>query len=320
LYTATGAPVYWLIYDMAAMTGGCHYAWDCKGYLDSCGKCPGLYSSNPADVTYKNMLYKKQYLDKTDVRIVSGAEWQYRQVTKSTLFKNHTVHKILNAINSEVFKPLPKKTVREKLGIGENKKVIFFGAVYLDHKRKGFDYLFEALGMLKEMFANDPQLAKDVVLLVAGQEFERIKDKLPFDHHYMGMLDSHAMASAYQAADLFVCPSIEDSGPTMVNQSVMCGTPVVSFETGVSLDLVITGKTGYLATLRDSKDLAKGMFTILTQTNEESEAMRNNCRSLALRLFHPDVNNESWASIITAGKEEKILAGKFGQAVYSKVN
>ena len=32
LYKKTNAPIYWLMYDMAPLTGGCHYAWECKGY------------------------------------------------------------------------------------------------------------------------------------------------------------------------------------------------------------------------------------------------------------------------------------------------
>ncbi len=32
LYHRTGAKVYWFLMDMAAMTGGCHYAWDCSGF------------------------------------------------------------------------------------------------------------------------------------------------------------------------------------------------------------------------------------------------------------------------------------------------
>jgi len=310
LHQRTGAPVFWLIYDMAPMTGGCHYAWDCTGYQHSCGACPGLFSSDPKDLTWRNLQYKKSYLDKTDLRIVSGAEWQYRQVKKSTLFKDHIVHKILNGINSKVFCPADKQKVRNEIGIPGDKKVIFFGAVYLDHKRKGFDYLFESLDILKKLLRENGKDENEVLLLVAGQEFGRIRNRLPFAYHYMGMLESsEEIASAYQAADLFVCPSIEESGPTMVNQSVMCGTPVVAFEMGVSLDLVITGKTGYLATLRDSNDLARGMFRVLEMNKDEQQTMQHNCRQLALELFHPDVNNASWKRIITGAVEPaKVMA------------
>jgi glycosyltransferase involved in cell wall biosynthesis len=112
--------------------------------------------------------------------------------------------------------------------------------------------------------------------------------------------NSDGVASAYQAADVFVCPSIEDAGPSMVNQSIMCGTPVVSFAQGVSLDIVITGKTGYRARVKESGDLAKGIYDILKMPAEEHLKMKNSCREIAFELFHPDVTLNNWLKIIKA--------------------
>jgi glycosyltransferase involved in cell wall biosynthesis len=97
------------------------------------------------------------------------------------------------------------------------------------------------------------------------------------------------MASAYQAADVFISPSIEDSGPSMINQSLMCGTPVVSFEMGVSPDLVLTGKTGHMAVLRDSNDLARGIYNIVSMNSAQHSTLSENCRELAMKLYSPEV-------------------------------
>ena len=55
LQKETNAKVFWLLYDMAPFTGGCHYAWDCQGYQNNCGSCPGLFSSDPFDISFKNL-------------------------------------------------------------------------------------------------------------------------------------------------------------------------------------------------------------------------------------------------------------------------
>ncbi|HEY5124202.1 MAG TPA: glycosyltransferase [Ignavibacteria bacterium] len=90
------------------------------------------------------------------------------------------------------------------------------------------------------------------MLLIAEREIEAIADSLPFEYLYLGYVDNtFGIASAFQAADVFVCPSIEDSGPIMINQSIMCGTPVVVFEMGVATDLVETGITGFRAKNKD---------------------------------------------------------------------
>ena len=299
LHQMTGKPVFKMMYDTAPLTGGCHYSWDCIGYQNGCGNCPGLFSNDPNDITQRNLIYKKAYFDKTDISIVLASEWQYLQATKSMLFKDHAIHKILISINPEIFRPVPREVSREKVGIAAGKKVIFFGAKNFTDERKGFSYILEALKILKELLKSDPELMDKVFLLMAGEDTEKLKEQLPFENKNLGMLDNnYGVASAYQAADVYVCPSIEDAGPSMINQSVMCGTPVVSFAQGVSLDIVITGKTGYRARLKDSADMAKGIYEILKMPDEEHLKLKNNCRELAIELFHPDVSINKWLKIL----------------------
>ena len=304
LYTKTHAKIFWLIFDMAPFTGGCHYAWDCKGYQNSCGNCPGLYSSDPYDISHKNLIYKKAFLDKVDIHILTGSEWQYKQTKMSTLFKNKQIHKILLPIDSFVFKPVDKEKLRKSMKITANKKIIFFGAVGLTEKRKGMHYLIESLNRLKEILKSaDSDLENNILLLAAGGDFDAIVDLLPFESKYMGYLDNtYGIASAYQAADVFLCPSIEDSGPMMINQSIMSGTPVVSFEMGVSLDLVITGETGYRARIKDSSDMAQGIFNILKLNSDDYDRLSMHCRELALKLCSPETRMELFENLIR--KEE----------------
>jgi glycosyltransferase involved in cell wall biosynthesis len=288
------------MYDMAPFTGGCHYAWDCTGYQKNCGSCPALFSSEPHDTSFKNLSYKKTFLDKTEIQILAGSEWQYAQAKMSALFRNKPVHKMLLPIDSTVFKPGDKTKLREMLKIGRDKKVIFFGAVGLAEKRKGMQYLIESLNKLKEIVHNsDPDLGSNILLLVAGKGLDSIAGLIPFESVHLGYLDNkHGIASAYQTADLFLCPSIEDSGPMMINQSIMCGTPVVSFEMGVSVDIVISGETGYRAKLRNSDDLAQGIYNVLKLNSDDYNKLSERCRALALRLYSPEVRMEILEELI----------------------
>jgi len=291
LHIKTRAKIFWLMFDMAPMTGGCHYAWDCKGYQSSCGSCPGLFSSDPFDITHKNLVYKKKLLDQIEINILAGSEWQYRQAKVSTLFKDKQIHKMLLPIESTVFKPVDKGRLRRDMEINENTRIIFFGAMGLTEIRKGMVYLIESLKKLRDLiFSADPDTVNNILLLVAGKGFDSIVDLLPFRSRYLGHVDNnYGIAAAYQMSDIFLCPSIEDSGPMMINQAIMCGTPVVSFEMGVSVDLVITGETGYRAKIKDSDDMAKGIYSILRLSPEDYTKMSNRCRELALQLCAPEV-------------------------------
>ena len=127
---------------------------------------------------------------------------------------------------------------------------------------------------------------ENVVLLIAGTADIGL---ISLDHKLVGYLSESDLIKAYQAADIFVCPSLEDSGPMMINQSIMCGTPVVAFDMGSAMDLVLTGKTGYRAIFGDIYDMANGIYTILSLSEESYKTMALECRNLAMNSFCTNV-------------------------------
>lgn len=289
LYQKTKAPIFWYLMDMAPFTGGCHYSWDCKGYQSTCGHCPGLFSNKSNDISFVNHKYKISYLEKTDIRAIAGSDWLFQQTKNSSVFRGKQLSKILLGIDSDIFKPVDRKQARQKFKLPENKKIIFFGAVNLSEKRKGGDILLQALHDLKELIT-DTKIEIDIHILVAGNNAELLFQNFCFGYTSTGFLKGkHELASAYQSADVFVSPSIEDSGPMMVNQSIMCGTPVVAFDIGVAKDLIIDGETGYKVNLGDSKKLAQGIYQILEKNEDEYLKMSVKCRELAIETIHPEV-------------------------------
>lgn len=297
LNQATGAPIYWYLMDSAALTGGCHYSWDCKRFAIGCGKCPGLYSEDENDQTAINFRFKNHYLSKTNISVIAATEWQYQLTLESLLFKDKPMGKILLSVDPVVFNHVPKLAAKQKLNIPAGKKVIFFGSAFLNEKRKGMRYLADALKLLKQSGKAE---YNDILLLIAGNDFDKIKDEMPFEYKYVGLLaNNEELAEAFQASDIYVCPSIEDSGPMMINQAVMCGIPSVTFDMGVAMDLVITGVTGYRARLMDVADLAKGIASILALNEQEYETFSQNSRQLALKLFTPEVQIEKFEKIFS---------------------
>jgi glycosyltransferase involved in cell wall biosynthesis len=283
LFKLTGASIFLYLMDMAPLTGGCHYAWDCLGYTKECGSCPALYSNNQNDQTHVNYMFKKRYIERANIFPVAATEWQFKQLNKSSLFKDKRKFKVLLSINENQYFPANKTKARHELGLPFDKKIIFFGAFYVDDKRKGFFYLIEALNYLVQKLKDTSMIH----LAIAGNNNPDLKDSLPFTHTFLGCLNHNTLPTAFQSADVFVSPSIEDSGPMMVNQSIMCGTPVVAFEMGVALDLVHNGETGYRAKLKDSKDLADGIKKMLDLENSMYIKMSHNCREFGLKLCHP---------------------------------
>jgi len=281
LQKRTKALIVFHLLDMGLITGGCHYAWDCMNYCKSCGNCPALNSPSVKDLSYKILKYKKKYVNKLNCIVITPTQWLLNQTVRSSLFTGIEKEKILLGIDEFCFFPQLKYESKKVLKIKYNQKTILIGAITFREERKGARFLIEALEILINSFLHKPE---KITLIIAGESFPRKIDVLNrFNILQTGYIKSdHQLSDLYRAADIFVSASIEDSGPMMINESIISGTPVVSFEMGAALDLVINGKTGYIAKNRDSYDLAFGIDKILNLDADQYNLYSDNCRKIGL--------------------------------------
>jgi len=300
----TGAPLYWYMMDMAPLTGGCHYAFDCGGYKRACGRCPQIGErANEFDISYRQLREKLRSFKDVDITAVVGSTWLRRQAEESAIFSGRSVKQIMLGMDANVFKPVPIEEARAFLGLPQGKKIIFFGAQNIYEERKGIIYLIEALKQLHAMLKDDRSLCEKVLIVTAGSVQSMEGLEIQFEHEHLGFLSGDVrLAAAYQSADIFVNASIEDSGPMMINEAVLCGTPVVAFDMGVAPDLVHTGRTGYRARLKDTSDLAKGLRMLIEMDEERILFMRAECRDLGVRFCHPDVQVRAFMGLCSSGR------------------
>jgi glycosyltransferase involved in cell wall biosynthesis len=264
--------------DMAMFTGGCHYAWDCEGYLKGCSNCPSTNSNYLKHQIESNHQYKKILLQKIKPEIIACSEELHYQISKSSLLKDYRIYKMFLPIDEKFYQPGDGSDFKRKYGIDEKDRVILLGAVSVSNERKGFLQLKQALIILSE------SVKENIVLLVIGEVEEKILNQLPFPVIKTGYLNYKELAEAYRASYLFASSSIQDSGPMMVNQAIMSGLPVVSFDVGVAKDLVLNGETGYKAKYMDVQEFAKGLYELLSLDTISYEQYKCNCRALALKL------------------------------------
>jgi len=276
LHEITGARIYWLMMDNAPITGGCHYPWDCNGYKRYCENCPAIIEEESNKKAFDNLSIKHVNLP-ISLTFIAGSEQDYKRAEDATVCKNRNILKILGLVDENKFKPFDKIQAKEHFGISSNLKVIFFGATKLTEKRKGIDLLINSFSQLKDYLKMN-----NIILLYAGPQMIDLSD---YSYTYAGYLKENELILAYQAADVFICPSVEDSGPIMINQSLMCGTPVISFNMGAATDLVKDGLTGYLAKNKNPEELVAGIKMIFSLTDCEYSILSQNCRDIALKNF-----------------------------------
>jgi len=92
----------------------------------------------------------------------------------------------------------------------------------------------------------------------------------------MGMLkDDISLSLLYAACDVFTAPSIEDNLPNTIMEAMACGTPCASFNTGGISDMISHKKNGILASPLDTRDLAEGIYWILSDWERRKKLSLN---------------------------------------------
>jgi len=273
-------PAVFTLHDMWSFTGHCAYSLDCDRWKYGCGKCPhpNIYPEIRMDNTRVEWKLKQWIYQHADLTIVTPSTW-LTDLVKQSMLKHLPLHHIPNGIDIHLYQPLDRSNCRLQLGIPDNKKVLMFGAEIITDARKGSDLLHQALQRLPD------SLKRDTVLLTLGKGSETLAEAVGIATVNLGYVsDEQRKAVAYSAADLFVFPTRNDNLPLMLQESMACGTPMVSFRVGGVPDLVRPGITGYLAQPEDVNDMTDGIVQLL-EDDQLRKTMSSYCREIAVEEY-----------------------------------
>lgn len=278
--------VVWTLHDMWAFTGGCHYSGGCKNYLADCGNCPSLKFPGRKDISSKIFNGKESSYKGLKINVVTCSNWLAGEVKNSFLLKDCNVKAIPNPIDTDVFKPVNKNIARTELNLVPHTTYILFGTMSLKEERKGFLFLRESVKILYRKY---PEIRESTGILVFGAAHMGEDFDMSFKTHFLGRIaDTGKLVSCYNAADVFVAPSLEDNLPNTVMESLSCGVPVVAFNIGGMPDMIDHMKNGYLAEPKSAESLAEGIFWILNKIKEGDE-LKNGSRNKVMNNFTPEI-------------------------------
>ena len=273
-------PAIFTLHDMWSFTGHCAYSYDCDRWQYGCGKCPypDIYPPIKLDNTYLEWKLKDWVYSRSNITIVSPSKWLTEKARQSIL-NRFPIHHIPYGIDTAAYQQLDREECRHILGISQNQKVLMFGAVSLKDQRKGSDLLIKSLQQLPS------SLKLDILLLTLGEGGEKIAEMVGIKTLSLGYVSSDRLKSiAFSASDLFVFPTRADNLPLVLQESMACGTPMVSFDIGGVPDLVRHNITGYLAKPEEIQDFSNGIVQLL-EDEQLRQNMSKNCRAIAISEY-----------------------------------
>jgi len=293
----SGKPVVWTMHDMWPATAICHLTLGCNQFKTSCHRCkylPGNGSDN--DLAARVWRRKQQLLSGQGLAFVTCSRWLEQEARQSAMLNGHKVTSIPNPIDTRLYRPGSRDEARRRLELPTDRQLMLFVSQRVTNKNKGMDYLIDACNQLVSQY---PAMKDTAGVVILGGHAEEIAGQLPLPAYPLGYVnDEHRIVDVYNAADVFVLPSLSENLPNTIMEAMACGLPCIGFKVGGIPEEIDHQKNGYVAAYRDAADLARGLRWILHEADYDALSRAavtkvSRCYSLqSVALRYTEVYNE----------------------------
>lgn len=269
-------PVVWTFHDCWSFTGHCAY-FDfvgCEKWKTECHNCEQKKEYPKSlifDRSMQNFKDKKRIFNSIkNLTLVPVSYWLGYKVRDSFL-SGHPLYVIQNGIDLSTFYPKKSRGRINELYNVKDKSIIL-GVASTWEKRKGLEEFIKLASLIdKDLYT----------IILVGLSKDQI-DNLP--KNILGIQRTESvgqLADLYSAADVFVNPTLEDTFPTTNLESIACGTAVITYKTGGSVESV-NKNTGLVVEKGDVQGLMDAIKIIIKNGKFFYE---NNCREYAINNF-----------------------------------
>lgn len=264
-------PVVWTLHDCWSYTGHCaYYSFaQCDGWKFGCLSCKNK-RNYPSSILFSrakhNYSLKKKYFSKIDeLYLVTPSSWLKTEV-KNSFLGCYNCDVINNGIDLNVFYPHKHEI---------QKRTIILGVANVWDNRKGF----------KDFIELSKKITDDKEIILIGLSKEQIST-LPKNIIGISKTENQdELAKYYSMADVFFNPTYEDNFPTTNIEALACGTPVITYDTGGSPE-IIDRQTGYVVKVGQINDVIKYI-------EEIKQIGKNNFSNFCVKRAHDLYDNKS---------------------------
>lgn len=265
----TNIPIVWTFHDCWAFTGHCaHFVTaNCNRWKEEgCHNCPlkGDYPKALIDKSDRNFkLKKKLFSANNNLHIIAVSNW-LASFSKESFLNDKDTRVINNGVDITKFRPCAKN------GSGKFKII---GVASAWNKDKGlFDFY-----KMRELLLSD-----EYKITLVGLTKEQM-EQLPNGITGITQTESiEELVKLYSEANVFVNPTYADSFPTVNMEALACGTPVITYRTGGSPE-IIDKTTGFVVEQGDIMSLVNVIMN-MKDNPLSSEA----CRARVERFYNKE--------------------------------
>lgn len=275
----TDIKVVWTFHDCWAFTGHCfHFVTEnCMKWQAGCNNCPlkNEYPKTVLDGSRRNYELKKAlFTANKNLTIVPCSDWMAEFVRMSFL-KEKPIEVIKNGVDLNVFKSDIGSIAHDS---GNHKfKIIAVSNVW--SKDKGLYDFFKLRDLL------DKDKYEMIMIGLTKKQQKDLPGGIIGIERTSSILE---LAEYYSSADVFVNLTYADSFPTVNMEALACGTPVITYKTGGSPE-IIDDQTGWVVKQGDVKLVSSIVeFINDVQSKDETETQRVACRKRAEEHFDKD--------------------------------
>lgn len=282
--------VIWTLHDCWSFTGHCpHFETEkCSKWKTGCYACPRYREYPASNVDRSHFLWKMKKWCFTGIHnmvIVTPSEWLANLVKQSYL-QAYPVKVIPNGIDHSIFIPR-QSDFKQKHGI--EGRFMVLGVAFDWGYKKGLDVFADLAMKMDERFA--------IVIVGVDAEIEAQLDGRIIAIRRTNCMEE--LAEIYSAADVFLNPTREDTFPTVNIEALACGTPVITFPTGGSSE-IIDETCGIVTKAATSDAILEAVQHMRTHVDRYTEAAccnrakrfdQNVCYDAYVALYEEEVKN-----------------------------
>lgn len=254
------------LHDFFFLTGKCVHFNEagCTKWQTKCENCPNLQNGNPTwffDRTAEMFGDRYELFSRIKkLAFVGVSDWATDEAKKSPIAQNATeVKRIYNWIDLSKFKPLDVEKTKKRHG-NENEFVILGVAAVWDERKGIRDFI---------RLAKSLQNYNDIKVVLIGPVPRVILEDGEDGREYVipvGTTDSvDELVGWYNAADVFVTLSTEETFGKVSAEALSCGTPVVCYNVTANPELVGDG-CGYVVKKGDLDGVKEAILKIREDT------------------------------------------------------